>query len=111
MPENKAIKSLYKNLYKGMIKSVDATEEQLNFLLENYLDEDYIMGIHNTRSDHEVFFEVGLHNQTDMGKDSTDLTNTVMWSDNFASLMVYPNGDGNKRGNTAIILKIPKKVL
>ena len=69
------------------------------------------MGIHNTSiSEYESFFEKGLYNQTSMGKDTDELSNTVMYSDNFMSLMAYPNGDGEKRGETAIILKIPKKV-
>ena len=99
-----------KNLYKDMLYSVDMTQEQLNFLLENYLDEDTIIGIHNTSFDYNSFFRDGLYNQTSMGGNSVELANTIMYTDLLCGLAVYPNGDGNKRGNSAIILKIPKKV-
>lgn len=105
----KELKDLKKS-YKHTIKNMDATSKQAIFLLNQYQDEECIIGIHNTFQDHEYFFESGLHNYTSLNQPSTDLSNTVMYSDNLRSLMPYPNGDGKKRGNTAIILKIPKKV-
>lgn len=107
MKNNKGLKDLFKQL----MPSVDMTEVQAEFLLENYLDEETILGIHNTiSSDYGSFFEKGLYNQNSMGKNSEDLSNTVMYTDLFPGLMAYPNGDGENRGKTAIILKIPKKV-
>ena len=97
-------------LYKELIPDIDATEEQIQFLLKEYRDNKSIIGIHNTFLNYPSFFDTGLQNYTFLNTKTKDLTNTIMYSDMLASLMVYPNGDGKRREGTAIILKIPKKV-
>ena len=90
--------------------SVDINNEQQKFIKENYIDENYIIGIHNSERDYESFFEKGIYNNTSLVKPTLDLSNTVMYNDLLLPLMQYANGDGQKRGKTAIILKIPKDV-
>lgn len=90
--------------------SVDINNEQQKFIKENYIDGDYIIGIHNSEYGYESFFEKGISNSTSFGKPTLDLSNTVMYNDLLLPLMQYANGDGHKRGKTAIILKIPKDV-
>lgn len=102
-------KKLYE-WYKKSKESIAISKEQQNFIKENYLDEDYIIGIHNTYIGYELFFKNGIFNSTSMEKPTLDLSNTVMYSDLILPLMQYANGDGNNRGKTAIILKIPKSV-
>lgn len=102
-------KILYEWYKKGK-ESVDINDSQQRFIKENYLDEDYIIGIHNTDAEYKSFFEKGIFNNTSMGKPTLDLSNTVMYNDLILPLMQYANGDGKNRGKTAIILKIPKSV-
>lgn len=102
-------KILYEWYKKGK-EGVDINDSQQRFIKENYLDEDYIIGIHNTDAEYKPFFEKGIFNNTSMGKPTLDLSNTVMYNDLILPLMQYANGDGKNRGKTAIILKIPKSV-
>lgn len=102
-------KKLYE-WYKTGKENVDINKDQQDFIKENYLDEDYIIGIHNTNIEYKPFFEKGILNNTSMGKPTLDLSNTVMYNDLILPLMQYANGDGKNRGKTAIILKIPKSV-
>jgi len=102
-------KRYQKYIHKCM-KSVDATESQLEFLINQYSDDRSVVGIHNTIWDYESFFSKGLRNQTSMYSNSCELANTVYYSESLISLAMYPNGDGKKRQETAIILKIPKSV-
>lgn len=95
---------------RGYMRSIDATEPQLDFLIEQFSDNDCVVGIHNTFLEHENFFKVGLRNQNSLYQKSSDLSNTVYYSKMLITLAIYPNGDGKKREQTAIILKIPKKV-
>jgi hypothetical protein len=106
---NNALKN-YRKTVRRYMRGVDATEAQLDFLIEQYGDTDCVVGIHNTYVEHENFFKVGLRNQTDLYQNSDDLSNTVYYSKMLVTLSIYPNGDGQKREQTAIILKIPKKV-
>ena len=100
-----------KKIYKDVLKNVNATEQQLEFLLQNYIDEDYIIGIHNTLvTDYNCFFINGLHNRTSLGSKVADLSNAVFYDDIFAGLLYYININGKNKNNTSIILKIPKKV-
>lgn len=102
-------KILYEWYKKGK-EGVAINDSQQRFIKENYLDEDYIIGIHNTDAEYKPFFEKGIFNNTSMGKPTLDLSNTVMYNDLILPLMQYANGDGKNRGKTAIILKIPKSV-
>lgn len=94
--------------YKRVLKSVDATDEQINYLLTQYVDEKYIIGIYNTELDYSIFFEDGIYDEEN--QEIEQISNIVMYSENLENLLIYPNGDGKKREKTAIILKIPKKV-
>ena len=96
-------------LLKGIINDVDMTEEQVHFLLNNYKDEDTIIGIYNTYQNYNDIFEKGIEMQNVKEKETRDLTSTIMYSDNIVSLSLYPIGTKYKEG-TAILLKIPKKV-
>ena len=100
----------YRELTRDFVGNVCATDEQLEYLIKQYSDTDCVLGIHNTETAYENIFDVGLRNQTDMFRNADDLANTVYYSKILCSLAMYPNGDGKKRGRTAIILKIPKKV-
>lgn len=100
----------YRELTREFVEHVCATDEQLEYLIKQYSDTDCVLGIHNTEVDYDNIFKVGLQNQTDMGVNADDIANTVYYSKILCSLAMYPNGDGEKRGRTAIIVKIPKKV-
>ena len=105
------LKRARKSIREQVRKGVDATEEQLKFLTEHFKDVDYIIGIHNTYIPPDDILKNGLHNYTSVYNKTNEITNTVMYSGQLISLAMYPNGDGNKREETAIILKIPKDVL
>ena len=103
-------KRQYIKIYKSLLESISATDEQIHFIEEQFADESSVVGIHNTYFEHKNFFDVGLRNYNSDYKNTNDLTNTVMYNTNLAVLLCYPNGDGIKREKTAIILKIPKEV-
>lgn len=103
------------NIYNRYIPEIDATDEQIKFLLKEYKDEKSVIAIHNTDLGYETFFNIGLKNstyanQTYESERTRELSNTTMYTNSLAALLAYPNGDGKNRGNTAIILKIPKSV-
>ena len=102
----------YKSMVREFIEdgNVTATDEQIRFLTEIYLDEECIVGIHNTRVPSDPILKNGLHNYNSRFEETRDLSNTVMYSNTLIALAMYPNGDGKQRDETAIILKIPKKV-
>lgn len=94
---------------KDLLDNVDATDEQIDYLINMYSDEDTIVGIHNTfKEDLDIYFKNGIINANDIGEPVPVLSNTVMYSDILPVLLAYVNGDGQKRETTAIILKIPK---
>lgn len=99
-------KILYEWYKKGK-EGVAINDSQQRFIKENYLDEDYIIGIHNTDAEYKPFFEKGI--LTTHQWENQLVYNTVMYNDLYY-LMQYANGEGKNRGKTAIILKIPKSV-
>lgn len=107
---DKTLLKKYRKLTREFVGRICATDEQIEYLIKQYSDIDCVLGIHNTEADYDNIFNVGLRNQTDMYQNADDLANTVYYSKLLSSLAMYPNGDGKKRGRTAIILKIPKKV-
>ena len=103
-------KRKYTKIYKNMLDNVDINEEQVEYLINLYSDEDCIVGIHNSEFvEPESFFEDGLYNYNDLNMKKEDLSNTVYYNDLLPPLLMYPSG-GNTRGGTAILLKIPKDV-
>lgn len=52
-------KILYEWYKKGK-EGVAINDSQQRFIKENYLDEDYIIGIHNTDAEYKPFFEKGI---------------------------------------------------
>ena len=102
----------YKDMIREFIEdgSVTATDEQIKFLIDMYLDEDCVVGIHNTNIPSTPILKNGLHNYNSRFEETRDLSNTVMYSGTLIALAMYPNGDGKRREDTAIILKIPNKV-
>ena len=107
---DKKLQKKYRELTREYIGHLCATDDQIEYLIKQFSDEDCVIGIHNTGISYENIFKVGLYNQTDGMENSEDLTNTVNYSNLLPVLAMYPNGDGKKRGKTAIILKIPNEV-
>ena len=101
----------YINITKDLLDSIDIKDEQIDYIIRMYADEDTIVGIHNTfKKDTDVYFKNGIMNTNDIGESVSSLSNTVMYTDMLPTLLAYANGDGEKREKTAIVLKIPKKV-
>lgn len=103
------------DIYKRYIPEIDATDEQVKYLLKEYKDEKSVIAVHNTSLGYENVFDIGLRNstyanQTYNGEKTQELSNTIMYTNSLAALLAYPNGDGKYRGETAIILKIPQSV-
>ncbi|MBR0350453.1 MAG: hypothetical protein IJH76_01290 [Clostridia bacterium] len=99
-----------KREYKKLAKELSLTSEQVSFLLEQYMDSDYVIGIHNTSISYESFFEAGLHNQTSTGQDSHELSNTINYNDLIYALLLYVNSQQQTKNGQSLIVKIPKKV-
>lgn len=96
--------------YRKLIKDLNLTPDQVAFLLTQYVDEDFIIGIHNTMAGYDNIFKQGLRNQNSQYKNTDELANTINYNDKIWTLLAYANLQQSVGYRQSIILKIPKKV-
>ena len=90
--------------------ALNLSPEQINCIIENYKDPNYILGFHNTyNTNYKSFFKSGLYNQNSSFENTDDLANTVFWNEILLSSLLYPSG-GVGNSNMCVILRMPINV-
>lgn len=77
--------------FRELIKNLDLTPDQVAFLLTQYADEDFVIGIHNTRAGYENILNAGLRNQNSQYQNTNEIANTVNYNDSLWPLLLYAN--------------------
>ena len=96
----------YMRAVKDSIDSTELTEQQFEFLRTLYLTDGKVVGLHNTFNGNiQTYFDIGLYNYDRLGREDLSLSNTVMTSSLFSSLIPY------HVKNTTIILVFDENII